>query len=461
MALISRMRRATDWFARQARIAPAVAGLVLVLGSGRPALAANGAGDEIPLVVGRSVVLDHPDDITRISITDPNIADAVPISTKEILLNAKAPGVSTLIIWSKSGERNFFSISVTPNLEQVQDHLKVAFPGEDIRVTGSRGVITLDGRVSGPEVIDRAIAMVSGAGGGAIVNNLVLPPPPPERQIMIKVRFAELQRNAGSEFAANILSTGALNTPGAISTQQFGPPSGSSISGSIGGPLEGTSTNFGVADLLNIFAFRPDLNLGILIKALQSKNLIEILAEPNLITTSGKEARFLVGGEFPIPVLQGGAGAGAVTIQFREFGIRIEFLPIMTENGSIKMQITPEVSALDFANAVTFSGFLIPALSTRRIQTEVELMPGQSFAIGGLIDNRVTETINRVPGLGHIPLLGKIFRSRVHDKSNTELLVLVTPEFPEVYEAGDERPDVPRPIDFLPPVKEDEMKWGK
>ena len=226
MALISRMRRATDWFARQARIAPAVVGLVLVLGSGRPAMAANGAGDEIPLAVGRSVVLDHPDDITRISITDPAIADAVPISTKEILINAKAPGVSTLIIWSKSGERNFFSISVTPNLEQVQDHLRAAFPGEDIRVTGSKGVITLDGRVSGPDVVDRAIAMVTGAGGGSIVNNLVLPPPPPERQIMIKVRFAELQRNAGSEFAANILSTGALNTPAAISTQQFGPPRG-------------------------------------------------------------------------------------------------------------------------------------------------------------------------------------------------------------------------------------------
>ena len=424
-------------------------------------MAANGAGDEIPLAVGRSVVLDHPDEITRISITDPAIADAVPISTREILLNAKAPGVSTLIIWSKSGERNFFSISVTPNLEQVQDHLRAAFPGEDIRVTGSRGVVTLDGRVSGPEIIDRAIAMVSGAGSGSVVNNLVLPPPPPERQIMIKVRFAELQRSAGSEFAANILSTGALNTPGAISTQQFSPPRATDVRGAIGAPLEGTSAEFTLADLLNVFAFRSDLNLGILIKALQSKNLIEILAEPNLITTSGKEARFLVGGEFPIPVLQGGAGAGAVTIQFREFGIRIEFLPEMTENGSIKMQVTPEVSALDFANAVTFSGFLIPALSTRRIVTDVELMPGQSFAIGGLIDNRVTETINRIPGLGHIPLLGKIFRSRAHEKNNTELLVLVTPEFPEVYEPGDELPDVPRPVEFMPPVTENEMKWDK
>ena len=235
----------------------------------------------------------------------------------------------------------------------------------------------------------------------------------------------------------------------------------SALTGAIGGPVEGTSSTFTVTELLNVFAFRPDLNLGAFIKALQSKSLIEILAEPNLVTTSGKEARFLVGGEFPIPILQGGAGAGAVTIQFREFGIRIDFLPELTENGSIKMQITPEVSALDFANAVTFSGFLIPALSTRRIQTEVELMPGQSFVIGGLIDNRVQETINRIPGLSHIPLLGQIFKSRTKTKNNTELLVLVTPEFPEVYEPGDELPEIEMPIDFLPPTSEGSLRWKK
>jgi pilus assembly protein CpaC len=425
-----------------------------------PAVAApDGAGDEIPLTVGRSVVLDHPDEVTRISITDPGIVDAVPISTREILLNAKTAGVSTLIIWSKSGERNFFSINVTPNLEQIQEHLVMAFPGEDIRVNSSRGITTLDGRVSAPDIVDRAIAMVSGAAGGQVVNNLILPPPPPDRQILIKVRFAELQRSASADFAVNLISTGAANTPAAISTQQFAPPSGAAVSGSIGAPLQGSSTSFTVSDLLNVFAFRPDLNLGAFIKALQSKSLIQILAEPNLVTTSGKEARFLVGGEFPIPILQGGAGAGAVTIQFREFGIRIEFLPEMTETGSIKMQITPEVSALDFANAVTFSGFLIPALSTRRIQTEVELMPGQSFAIGGLIDNRVQDTINRVPGLAHIPLLGKIFKSRLRDKNTTELLVLVTPEFPELYEAGDELPELSMPEDFLPPATENWVKW--
>jgi pilus assembly protein CpaC len=294
--------------------------------------------------------------------------------------------------------------------------------------------------------------MAAGAGEVTVVNNLVLPPPAPERQIMLKVRFAELQRSAATEFGVNILSTGALNTPGSLSTQQFGQFSAANLSGAIGAPVSGTSSTFTISDTLNIFAFRPDLNIGVLLKALQARNLIEILAEPNLVTTSGKEAQFLVGGEFPVPILQGGATAGAITIQFREFGIRLQFLPEMTGRGSIKMHIRPEVSALDFANAVTFSGFLIPALSTRRIDTDVELMPGQSFVIGGLIDNRVQDTYNKIPGLGDIPLLGKIFQSRSRQKNNTELLVLVTPEFPDVIEAGEPVPEVPTPEPYLPPL---------
>lgn len=294
--------------------------------------------------------------------------------------------------------------------------------------------------------------MVGGSESGVVVNNLVLPVPPADRQIILKVRFAELQRAASQEFGVNIISTGALNTPGAVGTQQFGSISSAALSGTIGAPVTGTTSNFTLGDLLNVFAFRPDLNVGVLIKALQARNLIQILAEPNLITTSGKEAQFLVGGEFPVPILQGGATAGAVTIQFREFGIRLQFLPELTPRGSIKMHVRPEVSALDFANAVTFSGFLIPALSTRRVDTDVELMPGQSFVIGGLIDNRVQETLNRIPGLASIPLVGKIFTSRALDRSETELLVLVTPEFPTPIEAGEPTPDVPRPQDFMDPL---------
>jgi pilus assembly protein CpaC len=208
---------------------------------------------------------------------------------------------------------------------------------------------------------------------------------------------------------------------------------------------------------LNIFAFRPDLNLGALIKALETRSVLQILAEPNLVTTNGKEANFVVGGEFPVPVLQGGASSGAVTIQFREFGVRLSFNPVITENHTIRMHVKPEVSSLDFTNAVTFNGFTIPALSTRKMETDIELGEGQSFVIGGLIDNQVRETLSKVPGLGNLPLLGYLFRSKDLSKSNTELIVMVTPEITTPIQAGDKKPGLAMPYEFMttytPPEK--------
>jgi pilus assembly protein CpaC len=417
-------------------------------------------GNEIPLVVGKSIVLDIPDEIQRVSITDDTIADVVAISTREILINAKGEGITTLVLWSRAGDRNFFTINVGSNLQQVQDLLRAAFPGEQVRLVSSQGLVTLNGSVSAPEIEERMLATLSGMGAKSVVSNLELPIPAADRQIVLRVRFVEVQRNALSQFGANILSTGALNMPGSITTQQFSAPRVQTLTGAIGGEVVGTSTNFSLTDTLNIFAFRPDLNLGILLKALESRGISQLLAEPNVVTTSGKEANLLIGGEFPVPIIQGGAGAGAVTIQFREFGIRINFLPEFTERGSIRMHVRPEVSALDFANAVTLQGFLIPALSTRRVETDVELMPGQSFVIGGLIDARVTESENRVPVLSKIPLLGEIFKSRSSSKNNSELLVLVTPEFPEVYESGEQTPTLGLPEDFLPPLTDD-LDWKK
>lgn len=430
----------------------AVAILALLAAPLELAQEAPPGGDEIALTVGRSVVLDHPDELHRVAITDDSIADAIAISTREVLINAKTPGVTTLILWSKSGDRNFFSIKVDQNVQQVQEHIRSTFPGEDIRVTASKGVVALTGHVSDPQIAERAVAMAAGSTGVAVVNSIELPAPPRERQILLKVRFAEVQRSATNSFGVGLISTGALNTIGTTSTQQFGNNQANNLTSSIGASVTGSTSNFTLTDVLNVFAFRPDLNLGATIQALRQQGLIEILAEPNIVTTSGQEAKFLVGGEFPVPVIQGSGAAGSVTVQFREFGIRITFLPELTASGSIKMRVNPEVSALDYANAVTLSGFLIPALSTRRVDTDVELMPGQSFVIAGLIDNRVSETVSRVPGLSNIPLLGEIFKSRKKDKNNTELLVLVTPEFPPVIEAGAPKPELKMPVEFMEPL---------
>jgi pilus assembly protein CpaC len=263
-----------------------------------------------------------------------------------------------------------------------------------------------------------------------VVNSLAANPAPRMKQVMLKVRFAEVDRIKISQFGVNILSTGAANTPGTISTQQFGIPSLSDqgrITGTIGSPTQGFTTQLAVSDLLNIFLFRPDLNLGATIKALQQQNVLQILAEPNLLAMSGQEAKFLAGGEFPYPLVQGVAGLSTVTIQFKPFGVRLDFVATVEADGVIRLKVAPEVSSLDFANAVQISGFSLPAISTRRAETEIELKDGQSFGIAGLIDDRTTAQFSKIPGIGSIPVLGELFKSRNTNRSNTELLVLVTP----------------------------------
>ena len=274
-----------------------------------------------------------------------------------------------------------------------------------------------------------------------MVNLLRVNVPPTESQILLKVRFVDVDRAATQDLGVNIFSTGATNTVGSVTTGAYSSPQ---VTPNAGG------TTVTLTDALNVFLFRRDLNLGATIKALEAKRLLQILAEPNVLAINGHTASFLAGGEFPFPTLQGGGGGlGAVTIQFREFGVRINFTPVVTPRGTIRLQVTPEVSSLDFANGLSFQGVTIPALSTRRVQTEIELEDGQSFVIGGLLDNRLTETLNKVPGLANIPLLGKLFQSRSVSRNNTELLVLVTPEIVRPIPRGQNLPEVKRPMSFL------------
>ncbi len=297
------------------------------------------------------------------------------------------------------------------------------------------------------DVADRATALAAPF-AKTVVNNLHVAESPVEKQILLRVKFAELDRSASNQFAVNLISTGATNTIGRITTGQFPAPSPSSITS---GGLANNSS-FSISNALNIFAFRPDLNLGALIQALESRNLLQTLDEPTLITSDGKEASFLVGGEFPIPVLQGGANSGAVTIQFREFGVRLTFTPKITGTNNIRLHVKPEVSALDYTNALSFNGFTIPALSSRKMETNIELGEGQSFVIAGLIDNQVTETLSKIPDLSSLPILGNLFKSKEFDRNDTELIVMVTPEITMPLQPGDAKPGPPMPRPFLVPV---------
>ncbi len=412
--------------------------LAVAVASGAPGT------EEMKLSVGRSRVLDRTADVARISISNPEVVDAVAVTLREILVNAKAAGLSTLVIWSKAGERTMYMVTVERDLEPIRRLLKETFPEEAIDVRADRDALALVGRASNQGVADRAMALIAPM-AKTVVNNLQVVPPGADKQIVLRVTFAEIDRNVANSFGVNLLSTGALNTFGSIGTQQFSSVIPSPVAGTIGSAITGKSTSFSLSDALNIFAFRPDLNLGVIIKDLQTKGLLQILAEPNLVTTNGKEASFLVGGEFPVPVVQGGANAGAITIQFREFGIKLNFLPQVTAHHTIKMHVKPEVSTIDLTNAVVFSGFTIPALATRRMETDVELGEGQSFVIAGLLDDRVTENLSQVPGLAQIPILGALFKSRSISRAKTELVVLVTPE--SIYPLS--RTD-PKPLPYMP-----------
>ena len=415
--------------------------LALAAGAG---LGAQEAGEPARLTVtaGKSLVIDSPVEIRRVSVASFEVIEAVAVSPRELLVNAKAPGETSLILWQQNGHRVVYEITVRPNSEHadmVREQIQRELPGQDVVLVLEGQTVFLRGTVKDMVSAERAAAIAATL--GKVVNLLRVNVPPVESQILLRVRFANVDRGAARDLGANLVSTGALNTMGSLSTGQFSPPQVESKQDSV---------NFSFADALNIFLFRRDINLGTTIRALQSRRLLEILAEPNVLAINGKPASFVSGGEFPFPTLQGGgAGLGAVTIQFREFGVRINFLPTVTPRGTIRLQVTPEVSSLDFANGLVFQGFNIPALATRRVQTEVELESGQSFVIAGLLDNRTTETLSKVPGLANIPLLGKLFQSQSLTKNNSELLVLITPELVRPIPAGQPLPDIQRPLPFM------------
>jgi len=401
----------------------------------------------LEVVASKSLLLDFPADIERIATSNPDVVDLVVVSSREVLLNAKSPGVATVVIWTSDGGRGLYPVRVRPDLEAARQLLRATFPAESIEVEAERDTVALRGQVSSKQVAEQAVAMLSGL-FKTVVNHLEVAPEPVPKQVLLRVRFAEVNRTALERLGLNLISTGALHTPGSITTGQFSPPVPERLRGAIGAPVEGTTSEWTLSDALNVFAFRPDLNLSALIAALKEQRVLQILAEPNLVTIDGKEASFLVGGEFPIPTLQGGANAGAVTVQFREFGIRLSFEPRITPHGTIRMRVRPEVSTIDLANAVSFAGFVIPALSTRRMETEIELGQGQSFVIAGLIDDRARADLRRVPGLSQIPILGELFKSRERQQSKTELLVIVTPELVTPVDRS-EAPELVMPLKFL------------
>jgi pilus assembly protein CpaC len=409
------------------------------------------SANELFVAVGKSVLIDIAKPIQRIAVGIGDVAEATAISPEEILVNGKTAGDTSLIVWESGGGRQFYNVVVRPSagvandrLEGLRRELRTELPGQPIRVSSENGLVFLRGTVKDLTSSARAIQIASTA--GKVVNLLYVNVPPSDPQILLKVRFASVDRTVEKQLGINVFSLGAANSIGSVTTGQFGSPSFPPFTSG------GNTTTTTLSNFMNLFIFRPDLNLGATIQALETKGLLEILAEPNVLATNGKQASFLAGGEYPYPTVQGvtGGGTGAVTIQFKEFGVRLNFIPTVTPRNTIRLQVAPEVSSLDFTNGITLNGFNVPGLTVRRVKTDVELKEGQSFAIGGLLDNRETQTFSKIPFIGDIPVLGKFFQSIQRTKQNTELLVIVTPELVAPIPAGAPLPQVNYPVDFLP-----------
>jgi pilus assembly protein CpaC len=396
---------------------------------------------DIDLLVGRSTILNVGSAIARVSLTVPDVADAMVTAPSQLLIHGKQPGTISLFVWDRAGSIKTFEVKVRRDLTALAAQLKQLFPGEPIVAVGSGKDVVLSGIVSGQYVIDKAANV---AGGYVekkenVVNLLKQQEGVASNQVMLRVRFAEVSRTAMTELGASFFtgSGGFHDYVARSTTQQFSAPNHSEMLRASeqgvdkwGGGRDTVTATGGkqtFGDFLNLFIFNNKYNVGTVIKALQDKGLFQSLAEPNLIATNGKEASFLAGGEFPYPVVQGGAGGNSVTIMFKEFGIRLSFTPTVLGGDLINLKVKPEVSALDFANGVSVEGFRVPALTTRRTDTEVELRDGQTFAIAGLLNNTVTDTMRKIPGIGDIPILGWLFKSKAMQKQQTELVVMITP----------------------------------
>jgi len=404
---------------------------------------------QVSLTAGRSTVVTTTFDITRIAITNPAVADAVVVQPREILVDGKSPGTITLMVWGAS-DRVQYDVVVEQPISSLEQQLHQLFPGEEIVVTVNADGIVLSGRASSTQTMLRIGEVVRAAQPKAnVINMLQVPGGSDAQQVMLQVRIAEVNRRAVSELGTNLFTgvTGVGDWIGRGTTGQFPSVTFSDltrIKDENGTQLSGQME---FSDFLNIFLFNTNWNAGALIRALKQTGHFQSLAEPNLIAYNNKEASFLAGGEFPVPMV---SSIGQVSIVFKEFGVRLNFTPTIAGD-LIRLKVRPEVSELDFNNGITLEGFRIPALTTRRAETEVELRDGQSFAIAGLIDNTAQLDQAAIPLLSQVPIIGHLFKSRADRKERMELLVLITPRLVRALNP-DEVPPLPTlPGRFLPP----------
>lgn len=404
------------------------------------------------VVLGHTLMLDAKARVSRIYVANPAVLESYLVTPHQILLTAKTTGISSVVLWDEANHMATYMVSCDLDVQPLRKGLADALPGEKISVEVQQGKVMLQGTVTSQATSDTAEKMAI-LFSKDVVNSLVINSAQ-ARQIQLKVRFVEVDRSRLSQFGVNLFAPGGTSSVGSGSTQQFSSTATLTAGGGTGQLIGGNVLT--VSNPLDFLFYSTKTNFGVSVQDLENKQVLQILAEPVITTLSGQAASFLAGGEFPFPVVQGtSTGAASITIQFRPFGVRLGFTPKVNVDGTIDLKVTPEVSALDYTNAVSISGYTIPAISTKHVDTEIVLRSGQSFAISGLLDQRTTDALSRTPGIASIPFLGALFKSKNLNLSTSELIVVVTPTLvnPLTDTASPADPQPARP--FLDPQKFD------
>jgi pilus assembly protein CpaC len=368
----------------------------------------------VNVLVGQSRVINFDRPVGRFSVSNPEIAEAVLVTPDQVLVNGKAFGQVNFIAWEQTGGQFLvFDVYVRANLSLIDSQIRALFPKDDIRLSQANGSVVISGSVANAATAAQVQSVIEAANFKTV--NMLTSPVSSATQIQLQVRVAEVNRNKLRDYGTSFLTNGAT---GGYANSGNGP---STISDSVIG-----SATALLQPALNVLLFNKSLNTAAMLKLLRSEGAFRELAEPNLIAMNGQQASFLAGGEFPVPVLQTSTNSNGITIVWKEYGIRLNFKPVIIDEDHIRLELEPEVSTIDFNNGIRFNGFVVPALRTRRAKTGVELRDGQSFALAGLLDNSETKTLSRIPIVSDIPVIGALFKSKSFEKKETELMFIVT-----------------------------------
>lgn len=389
-------------------------------------VARGAASSDVSVFINRAVVLESAQRFAEVSVANPDIADVAALSDQTIYILGKSPGATTLTLLGEAGRLiTNVDVQVSPDLTEFKQRLREVLPGEEIEVRGANGGVILSGVVSGARKIDTAVNLAGLYAPDRVTNLMTVGG---TQQVMLKIRFAEMQRSTSKALGFNIAALSGQRSLGNGDSISLGGATGAETARLTDGdgdgvrdvPLIPVPGSFGIG---NIALSIGGVFLDVLINALEQRGVVRSLAEPNLVALSGDTAQFLAGGEVPIPVQD----ENGITVEFKPFGVGLSFTPTVVDEDLINLELETEVSAIDTSVQINTAGILVSGFTTRRARTTVEMRDGQSLAIAGLLQDNFSDAATQLPWLGEIPVLGTLFRSSNFQRSQTELVIIVTP----------------------------------